>query len=175
MNNRLCSVAAVLAAAALVVEGAVVAVGGSVPDGHWGTRGDVVNGAFIIAAVALVLASPLLTGLLGLRRSGRTAVVVTQMGFLAMGVESVASQVTGGNTLGGLFFGGLLAALVGSIVVAVDGVRAGRLRWAAGLPALGMLVGIAGGDHGGSIAWGAVWLVLAAAAEGVTRRSSVIA
>jgi hypothetical protein len=78
-----------------------------------------------------------------------------------MAVESIASSVHDGNTLGGLFFGGLLLTLAGLAILTVAGLRHRALRWAAPLPLLGMLVGIAGGDHGGSIVLGAVWAVLA--------------
>jgi hypothetical protein len=155
-------IAAVIAALGLIVEGTVVAVGGAIPDDNWGARGSVVNAAFIIAAIALIVAAQALPSLLGLRRGGRAGVVATQIGFAAMAVESVRSQIHGGNTWGPLFFGGLLLALLGSTAVAIDGLLVGRLRWAAALPLLGILVGIAGGNHGGSIVWGGLWLVLAA-------------
>ena len=83
------------------------------------------------------------------------------LGLLAMTVESVTSLVHGGDTLGGLFFGGLLLTLAGLATLAVEGVRAGELRWLAPLPALALLIGIAGGDHGGFLGTGLVWLVLA--------------
>jgi hypothetical protein len=161
LSQQRSAIAAVVAAAGLAVEGIAVAVGGAVPDDNWGTEGDVVNAAFIVAALGLVVAASALPTLLGLGRWGRYAVVGSQIGFCLMVVESVASQIHGGNTLGPVFFVGLLLALLGSLVVAIDGVKSNELRWAAALPLLGMLVGIAGGNHGGSIVWGAIWLILA--------------
>lgn len=153
--------AAIAAATALVTEGVVVAAGGAVPDHDWGTRGGVVNGAFIVAAVGLAIATGALPALLHLRRAGQLGAWTSQAGFLAMAVESIASEIHGGNTLGPVFVLGLLLALVGSVIVGVEGALTGAARWIAPLPALGLLVGIAGGDHGGAVVWGLVWLALA--------------
>jgi hypothetical protein len=61
-----------------------------------------------------------------------------------------------------VFSVGLLLVFGGLLALAVSGVKAGIVRWAAPLPVLGMLVCIAGGDQGGSIALAVVWLVIAA-------------
>ena len=153
--------AAAVAALGFIIEGAAV-LGHKVPDSHWGVRGSIVDGAFAVAALAVVLALPALGHLLEVGRVGRVGVRVAQLGFVAMAVESFASLVHGGNTLGPVFAGGLLLVLAGLLALAVTGVAAGALRWAAPLPVLGMLVGIAGGDQGGSLALGVVWLVIAA-------------
>lgn len=60
-----------------------------------------------------------------------------------------------------MFVLGLGLSLVGLLVMGVGGLIDGALRWAAPLPLLGMLVGIGGGDHGGSIVLGLVWAVFA--------------
>lgn len=155
--------AAVVAAAALIVDGAIVVVGGPVPDDRWGTRGLVVELVFVVAACALVAAAAGLTPLLDLHRGGRIAVLASQIGLAAMAVESVAGAIHGGNILGGVFLGGVALTLLGSLALGVDGLVSGRRRWAALLPAAGLVVGIAAGDQGGLVVWGAVWLLLAAA------------
>lgn len=151
--------AATAAAVGYAVSGAAV-IGHSIPDQHWGTRGAVVDAAgawaFAFTAIALAGLTPLLAGTQLARWAGRTA----GLGLLGMTVESIASLVHGGNTLGPLFVGGLLLALAGSAGLAAAGLRADRLRWAAPLPVLSLVVGIAGGDHGGFLATGLVWLVL---------------
>jgi hypothetical protein len=153
-------VAATAAAAGYAVSGAAV-IGHHLPDEHWGTRGAVVDaaGAAAFACTALALAG--LAILLADTRLSRRATRAAQLGLAGMTVESIASLVHGGNTLGPLFFGGLLLALGGLGTLAVAGLRADRLRWAAPLPVLALIVGIAGGDHGGFLATGLVWLALA--------------
>jgi hypothetical protein len=152
--------AASAAAVAYAASGAAV-MGHSVPDEHWGARGAVIDAAgaaaFALTAVAMSALGPLLADTRLAEWSTRAA----QLGLAAMTVESIASLVHGGNTVGALFFGGLLLALGGLVTLAVVGVRAHRLRWAAPLPALALIVGIAGGDHGGFLATGLVWVALA--------------
>jgi hypothetical protein len=155
-------VAAFVAAAAFVVEG-VIALVHATGDRHWDGLGQTLNAAYLIACVALVIALPAVASWLGAGRVGRVGVVAAQLGYAAMAAESVVSAVAGGNTLGGVFFIGLLLSLAGLLVLAVGGLLSGVRRWAAALPLVGMLVGIAGGDHGGSIVLGAVWALLGAA------------
>jgi len=83
-----------------------------------------------------------------------------------MTIESIASEVHGGNTLGPVFLLGLVLTLVGFLVSGIDGLRHPGARWVALLPFLGLLVGIGAGEHGGFIVLGSVWLVLAFAAVG---------
>jgi multidrug transporter EmrE-like cation transporter len=140
-------VAAAVAASGFVVEGVAV-VGHTVPDSHWGVRGSIVDAAFAVAALCAALALPAFSERLAVGRLGRAWAVVAQVGFVATAVESVASLVHGGNTLGPVFMIGLLLIFVGLIGLAVSGVRAAALRWAAPLPAVAMVVGIAAGDQG---------------------------
>jgi hypothetical protein len=160
MHRLTYTATATLAAIAYLVSGATV-VGHHIPDHHWGARGAIVDAA---GAVAFLLTAITLAGLGPCLAAGRAAAIGThlaQVGLLAMTVESFASLAHGGNTLDGLFFGGLLLTLAGLVALAVAGVRAGELRWLAPLPALALLIGIAGGDHGGFLGTGLAWLVLA--------------
>lgn len=156
------AVAAAVAAIGFVVEGIIVLTHHTAEQ-HWDLASQILNGAYALACLALIVAMPAFATLTTAgERWGRIGTVTAQVGFAAMAVESIASSIHDGNTLGGVFFGGLLITLVGLTVLAVTGLRLGALRWAAPLPLLGLLVGIAGGDHGGSIVLGAVWAVLAA-------------
>jgi hypothetical protein len=148
--------AAALAAFGFVVEG-VIAVTHATGDNQWDALSQALNIAFIVACVALVGALPAVGRLLAPTRFGRVGTVVAQVGYAAMAIESIASGVHGGNTLGIVFVLGLGLSLLGLLALAVAGLIDGALRWAAALPLLGMLVGIAGGDHGASIVLGAVW------------------
>jgi hypothetical protein len=161
--------AMICAAAAFAVEGAAV-LGHHIPDHNWGARGAVVDLAgaigFLASAAALLAFAAPLHG----RRIGTGALRVAQTGLVAMTVESIASLVHGGNTLGPVFFVGLMFSLVGLLVVAVVGARDEGLRWVAALPFAGLFVSIAAGDQGGAIALAVVWLALARLAPG--RRAS---
>ena len=132
-------------------------------DAHWDGTSQALNAAYLLACLALVVALPGVGRWLGGGRGLRIGVVLAQVGYAAMAVESIASAVARGSVLGPVFAAGLLLSLVGLLVVAVAGLVLGVRRWAAPLPFVGMLVGIAGGDHGASIALGAVWAVLGAA------------
>lgn len=160
--SRLAAAAAFVAAAGFVVEGAI-SLGHHTGDEHWDALSQVLGAAYAVATLALVVALPAVSRWLQVNRVGRGASVAAQVGCVAMVVESVASGIHDGNTLGGLFFGGLLLSLVGQLVLGITGLTAGRRRWAAMLPFLGLFVGIAGGEHGGSIVSGIVWAVLGAA------------
>jgi hypothetical protein len=158
---RLAATASFVAAAGFVVEGAISLVHHT-GDEHWDALSQVLGAAYAVATLALVVALPALAGWLGVNRVGRAATLVAQVGCVAMVVESVASGIHDGNTLSGVFFAGLLLSLVGQLVLGITGLTAGHRRWAAMLPFLGLFVGIAGGEHGGSIVSGIVWVVLGA-------------
>jgi hypothetical protein len=156
-------------AAAVVAGLTFVAIGvatltGSSPDEHWGVRGAVVDLLGLVAFAATALSAERLVPMLGLGRAGRAFLRVAQLGLVLMVVESTASLAHGGNTLWQVFFGGLVLALVGFLGVGVDGLRRRTGRAVALLPFLGLLVGIAAGDHGGFILLGIVWLALGASA-----------
>ena len=160
--TRTASMAAFVAAAGFAVEG-IISLFHHTGDDHWGPLSQVLNGAYAVAALALIVVLPALGHWLRVNRIGRGAVIAAQIGYAAMVVESIVSALHDGNILGGVFFGGLLLALVGLLVLGIVAVIGGHRRWAALLPFLGMFVGIAGGEHGGSIVSAAVWIVLGAA------------
>lgn len=152
--------AAVLAGLSSIALGVVTLTGPAVPDEHWGTRGALVNALGLVTFAALAVALELLPDLLSLRRLGRAGCRVAQAGLVAMTVESIASQAHSGNTLGPVFLLGLLAALVGLLLVGVDGLRRGRPL--AVVPFVGLLVAIAAGAYGGFVLLGLVWVGAAA-------------
>jgi hypothetical protein len=154
--------AAFVAAAGFIVEG-VISLVHHTGDHHWDGLSQVLNAAYALGAFALIVALPAVGSWLRVNRIGRAGVVAAQVGYAAMVVESIVSGFHDGNTLGGLFFGGLLLSLVGLLVLGITGLVAGAVRWAALLPFIGMFVAIAGGDHGGSIVLGAVWVLLGVA------------
>lgn len=160
LDLRPFTLASVLAAAGFAVEG-VIAVVHPVGDSNWDATAQVLNAAFGIAVLALALALPYVGRWLRVGRPGRIGVIACQVGAVLMAIESVDSGAHGGNTLGGLFFGGVLLVLVGLLVLAIDGVRAGAVRWAAPLPVIGWLVAIGGGDVGGGIVLAVILLVVA--------------
>ncbi len=167
---------AAVAAAAFVVAGASV-VGHKIPDHHWGARGTVLDLAFAVGLIAVAIALPGLAARLQVNRLGTAGTRIAQVGQLAMAVESIASTIHGGNTLGPVFVLGLLASLVGMALLAVDGFRAGAARPLAPIPLLALLVGIAGGDQGGAIVLGIAWagLAILASRDAATSRSVVTA
>src|SRR5690348_16916982 len=130
-----------VAAVAFGVTGAAV-IGHKIPDEHWGTRGAVLDIAFAIGLVAVAVVLPALADRLGVRRLGTVGTRIAQVGQVAMAVESIASTIHGGNTLGPVFLLGLLGSFVGFLLLGIDGVRAGRARALAFVPLVGLLVGI---------------------------------
>lgn len=162
-------IAALIAAVAFITEG-VVALVHATGDQHWDLPSQVLNVAFACGCLALAVALPAVGGLLDAGRVGRVGVAASQVGLLAMTVESVASSIHDGNVLGGVFFAGLILTLVGQLVLAIGGARSRDRRWLAPLPFLGMLISIVGGDHGGSIVLGVVWAGFAL--RGASRRAS---
>jgi len=59
---------------------------------------------------------------------------------------------------------GILAALIRMIVVAITGLISGKIRWAAALPLLALVVAAAGGEVGASVMSAAAWFAMAASA-----------
>jgi hypothetical protein len=153
--------AAAVTGAAAAALGAVTVSGPTVPDEHWGTRGAVVNGLGLVTFLAMAVACPLLVALLRPTRLGFGGVRSAQAGLVLMSVESVASQVHGGNTLGPVFMLGLLLTVAGFLVLGIDGLRRPGARWLALLPLVTMLVGIGAGDQGGFLLLGVAWAGLA--------------
>ena len=159
-------IAALITGLACLALGAVTLAGPPVRDQNWGTRGAIVNGLGLVAFAAMALALELLRAPLRLARLGGAGTRAAQAGLVLMCLESIASQVHGGNTLGAVFMTGLLAALVGLALICADGLR--RRRWLAPLLLLALLIGIGAGDHGGFLLLGAVWLTLATTSDGQT-------
>jgi hypothetical protein len=162
LDLRPFSLASAIAALGFTVEGVIAAVH-PVGDTDWDTAAQVLNGSFAVAVLALAFALPYLGRWLQVGKAGRFAVGACQLGAVLMAVESVASGVHGGNTLGGLFFAGVVLMTLGLLALGIAGLRAGAVRWAAMLPFAGWFVSIAGGDVGGSVLLAAVLLVLASA------------
>ena len=150
-------IAAAVTCAAAVVLGVVTVSGPTVPDEHWGTRGDVVNGLGLITFLGMAVACRLLVALLRPGRVGLGGVYSAQAGLVLMTVESLASELHGGDTLGPVFMLGLLLTLGGLLVLGIDGLRRPGARWLALLPLVAMLVGIGAGDRGGFLLLGAAW------------------
>jgi hypothetical protein len=132
-----------------------------VGDSGWDFLAEVLDVAFLVAVLAAAFALPAVGRWLGVERAGRGAVVVAQVGCVAMATESAVSAVNRGNTLGMLFLGGVLLMALGLLALGIAGVVAGVVRWAAPLPLVGWLVTIGGGDHGGSVVLGALCLAYA--------------
>jgi hypothetical protein len=161
-GNRTAPITGSVAGAGFIVAG-VISLVHHTGDNHWDGLSQVLNVSFLVACLALVATLPAVGAWLGGGRVARAGILAAQVGYAAMAVESIVSTVHDGNTLGGLFFGGLLLVLAGLLVLGIGAVVTGRRRWAAPLPFVGMLVGVAGGDHGGLIVLGVVWIILVAA------------
>lgn len=170
-NVRPFTIAAITAATGYIVEG-LIAIVHPVGDKNWGTFADALNIAFLVAVLASAVALPYIGRWLAVNRAGQLAVTAAQLGFAAMAVETVVSVAHGGNTIGAVFFIGMLLVTLGTLVLAATGVLAGTVRWAAPLPFLGWLASIAGGDHGGSIVLGILCL---AAATTIVRTPELVA
>jgi hypothetical protein len=144
-----------LAAVGYAVEGAIV-VRAPQPDRGWHASGYAVEAAFVVALVASIP----LVGLLR-QASGRIATAaawVARAGFGAMLVSAVASLAAGGNELGPLFLLGVLAGIVGLVALSVGVARRRRGSWwTAPIVAVGLVLSIALGDHGGGILLGIAW------------------
>ncbi len=148
---------------------AYAAVGGVIarspqPEHHWHAAAYAAEAFF---AIALVLTIPLVPFLLiGRSRVERLAVAASQTGFAAMLASAIASIAVGGDTLGPMFFLGVLAALVGLLAVATQAVRARRGHWWASPVAFaGLLLGIGLGDHGGTLLLGLAWIAVSIALQ----------
>ncbi len=151
-------IAALVAGAAGITLGILSLSGPAIPDENWGSRGALVNALGLVTFAALAVALEMLREPLRLTRLGRAGLRSGQVGLTLMCIESIASQVHNGNTLGPVFMVGLLVAIVGLTLTAVGGWH--ENRWLAPLPLLALLVGIAAGDRGGFAVLGLVWLIL---------------
>jgi len=161
-HRRLAPTLTALAAAGYAIEGAIV-IRAPQPDSGWHSSGYAVEAAFVVA----LLASIPLIGLLRHSASRLSAVAAwsTRAGFGAMLVSAIPSLVSGRNELGPLFLLGVLASVVGLVVLSVGAVRnRPRFWWTTPTIAAGLVLSIALGDHGGGIlfatAWAAVGLAL---------------
>lgn len=165
-------IAAAVTSLASLALGAVTLAGPAVPEEHWGTRGSIVNALGLVVFAALAVALELLPGIVdtSLARAGRRT---AQVGLGLMVVESAASQAHGGGTLDAVFMVGLLGALVGLLLIAVDGVR--RRAWLAVVPFVALLVGVGAGDHGGFLVLGLAWAALAFGTGGVVAAGTAAA
>lgn len=151
-------IAALITGAAGITLGIVSLSGPSVPDENWGGRGALINALGLLTFATLAVALEMVKEPLHLTRLGHAGLRTSQAGLTLMCVESIASQIHNGNTLGPVFMLGLLVAVVGLALTAVGGWH--QNRWLAPLPLLALLVGIAAGDRGGFAVLGLVWLIL---------------
>jgi amino acid transporter len=126
-TTSVATTAAFVAATGFVVEGVITLVHHT-GDHHWDALSQVLNGAYALAALALIVALPALKRWLRLSRIGQAGVIAAQIGCAAMVIESIASGLHDGNILGGLFFGGLLLTLVGQLVLGITGLFCGHRR-----------------------------------------------
>jgi hypothetical protein len=155
--------------------GIVTVAGPSVPDDHWGTRGAVVNALGLLTFAALAVGVELVHRLARPSRLTTAGIRAAQAGLVLMSVESVASQVHGGNTLGPVFLLGLLLSLAGLLVHGIASLRHPGARWLALVPFLALLVAIGAGDRGGFALLGIVWCGLALGArDDVPRQADTV-
>ena len=108
---------AALAGVAFAVEGVIAAVH-TTGDHHWDGLSQVLNAAFIVACLALVVALPAVGAMIASGRVARVGTVGAQIGYAAMAVESIVSGIHGGNTLGPVFVLGLGLSLLGLLTLA---------------------------------------------------------
>ncbi|HEY0416266.1 MAG TPA: hypothetical protein VGC78_07755 [Gaiellaceae bacterium] len=134
------------------------------PEHHWHTAAYAVEALF---AMALALTIPLVPFLrVGRSLVERLAVRASQAGFTAMLVSALASIAVGGDTLGPAFFLGVLGALAGLLALAIQALRARRQHWWASPVAFaGVVLGIALGDHGGTLLLGLAWIAVSIALQ----------
>jgi len=154
-HRRLAPTLTALAAAGYAIEGAIV-IRAPQPDSGWHSSGYAVEAAFVVA----LLASIPLIGLLRHSASRLSAVAAwsTRAGFGAMLVSAIPSLVSGRNELGPLFLLGVLASVVGLVVLSVGAVRIRqRFWWTTPTIAAGLVLSIALGDHGGGILFAIAW------------------
>jgi len=158
MLTRYAPLAAAIAAVGYAVEGAIV-LRAPQGDDNWGASGYIVEVAFAVSLVASIVAIAALVA--GRGRAASTGGILAGAGMASMFVSSIASIAAGGTVLGPAFILGLLATLVGLLVVGVAGVRGSSDPWwCSPLPVAGFVLGIGLGDHGGG-------LITAAAFAGV--------
>jgi hypothetical protein len=150
---------AAIGALAYTVEGAI-ALRSPQPDQHWHAAGYAVEITFALALAATIPLLPVLST--HVSRTVRIATRISQIGFSAMLINAIASTAADGNVLGPVFFLGLVAALCGLVVVAFSQVRT-RLTpwWLSPVVLVGLLAGMALGDHGGGILIGISWATVA--------------
>jgi hypothetical protein len=154
-HRRLAPTLTALAAAGYAIEGAIV-IRAPQPDSGWHASGYAVEAAFVVA----LLASIPLIGLLRHSASRLSAVAAwsTRAGFGAMLVSAIPSLVAGRNELGPLFLLGVLASVVGLVVLSAGAVRnRPGFWWTTPTVAAGLVLSIALGDHGGGILFGIAW------------------
>jgi hypothetical protein len=165
MHHRLAPLLAAVAALGYAVEGAIV-VRAPQPDAGWHVSGYVVEAAFVVALLASL---PLVGSLAPSRVGARLA----QAGFAALFVSAVVSLAAGETRLGPLFLVGVLASLVGLTVLSVQAVRRrDRGWWAAPAVAVGLVLSMLLGDHGGGILFGIAWAATALADTAVAAPSA---
>jgi hypothetical protein len=156
-HRRLAPTLSTLAAAGYAIEGAIV-IRAPQPDTGWHASGYAVEAAFVVA----LLASIPLVGLLwhSASRLSAAAAWATRAGFGVMLASAIPSLVAGRNELAPLFLLGVLASVVGLVVLSVGAVRnRSGFWWTTPTVAAGLILSIALGDHGGGILFGIAWAI----------------
>ena len=159
MHARLALPLAIAAGLAWAVEG-IAELRWPQPDQHWHATGYLVEIAFAVAVAVTVPLVPVLAT--AGSRAASIAAPAAQAGFAALLVSSVASIAVGGNALGPVFLLGILAALLGLVALAAISIHARlRLWWTAPLVLAGLVASMLVSGHGGAVALGVAWLVIA--------------
>jgi hypothetical protein len=150
---------AAIGALAYTIEG-VIALRSPQPDQHWHAAGYAIEIAFGFALLATIPLLPLLSP--PPTHRVRIATRIAQIGSSAMLIDAIASTTAGRNVLGPVFFVGLLGTLGGLVVMTISQIRT-RLGtwWLCPVVLVGLLAGMALGDHGGGILIGISWATVA--------------
>ena len=159
VRSRLAAMLAVVAGLGFAVEGAIV-VRAPQGDSGWSASGYAVEAAFVVALIAALPALGLLKPYAS--RTTAWATVGARIGFFALLVAAVPSLVQGKDALGPVFLLGVLVSLVSLLVLAVAGLR--RRVWVGAAAFVGLVLGMALGDHGGGVALGVAWVAIGLAA-----------
>jgi hypothetical protein len=158
--NRIAPAAALVAGLASIAD-QLVQLRHVQPDSGWQALDLVIEALFALSLLGSAVALGGLPAWLGVRRTGRVAGVVAQVGFGLLLVSAVASMLAGGNTLGLAFSLGLALALLGLLVLGIAGLVRSARRWAAPLPFVALLLSVVLAGFGGQLVLGVLWLGLA--------------
>ena len=151
-----------LAAGALFAVTAAIDIPHAQPDDFAGAMDYVLEAVFCLSMLASVAATWTLLRSAA-SRPARTGWGVLGTGYTLLTFVTGATAASGGNVLGPVFGLGLLALVVGSLLLAGTDL-AGRVtpRGAGLVTLVGLVAMVALGDGYGVLAWSAVWFAVAA-------------